>query len=61
MKKYLVIIILLAGFLASNKTSGQVFDPFIQSMVGQVSFDTLYQNLSVLESFGRKQITDPAL
>jgi hypothetical protein len=61
MKKYLAIIILLTGFLASNKTSGQVFDPFIQSMVGQVSFDTLYQNLSVLESFGRKQITDPAL
>ena len=61
MKKYLVIIILLTGFLASNKTSGQVFDPFIQSMVGQVSFDTLYQNLSVLESFGRKQIADPAL
>lgn len=61
MKKYLVIIMMLTGFLSANKASSQVFDPFIQSMVGQVSFDTLHQNLTMLESFGRKQITDPAL
>lgn len=61
MKKYFAVSIFLFCLIQLNPVKGQVADPFIQSLVGQVSFDTLYQNLSVLESFGRKQITDPAL
>ena len=39
----------------------QSFDPFIQSVVDQVSYDTLQSKLLMLESFGRKEIDDPAL
>ncbi len=59
----IVLAIIITGLLVFNLriAPAQSFDPFIQSVVDQVSYDTLQSKLLMLESFGRKQIGDPAL
>jgi aminopeptidase YwaD len=60
--KVILAFILTAFIVFNTKTNlAQVSDPFIQSIVGQVSYDTLQSKLLTLESFGRKQADDPAL
>jgi hypothetical protein len=58
-----VFTIIFAGFIVFNSKTNlaQVSDPFIQSVVDQVSYDTLQSRLLTLESFGRKQVGDTAL
>ncbi len=59
----IVLAIIITGLLLFNLriAPAQSFDPFIQSVVDQVSYDTLQSKLLMLESFGRKEIDDPAL
>ena len=55
----LALFVIVALF--SKSAVVQTFDPYIQSVVDQISIDTLQSNLQTLESFGRKQINDPGL
>ncbi len=59
----IVFAILLAAIIIKGVTTAtaQSMDPFIQSVVDQVSYDTLQTQLLKLESYGRKQFNDPAL
>lgn len=59
----LISAVIISGFIVFNSKTNhaQVSDPFIQSIVSQVSYDTLQSKLLMLESFGRKEIDDPAL
>jgi hypothetical protein len=61
MKAILAAIFSLLLVFAVRPVFAQDYDPFIQSVVEQVSYDTLQAKLLTLESFGRKEITDPAL
>jgi hypothetical protein len=61
MKAKLAAIFSLLLVFTLRPGIAQDFDPFIQSVVGQVSYDTLQAKLLTLESFGRKEIDDPAL
>jgi len=60
MKKLLLLTIL--GLICLTKfTRSQSADPFIQSVVDLVSYDSLQSDLQYLENFGRKEIFDTAL
>ena len=61
MKAILAAIFFLLLVFTLRPGFAQDYDPFIQSVVGQVSYDTLQAKLLTLESFGRKEIDDPAL
>lgn len=60
MKKILLLVTLSILWIAKPSRS-QSPDPFIQSVVDQASYDSLYYNLQILENFGRKEIFDTAL
>ncbi len=55
---FIMALLLATGF---QSITGQTLDPFIQTEVDNVSFDTLYSTLQTLENLGIKQIGTDAL
>lgn len=61
MKKKLIIYIVLVSFCFSSRMQAQGFNPFYQSVVDSVSFDTILKNLQSYQSFGLKNATSQGI
>ncbi len=61
MRKKVYIFILLSFSMTIQVSFGQEIDPFIQSMVDSVSYDTLHSTLQTLENLGVKEIGTESL
>jgi hypothetical protein len=57
----LLLLSILSSICLTKLARSQSPDPFIQSVVDLVSYDSLQSDLQELENFGRKEIFDTAL